>query len=71
VFYEASMFGKWAPLLLLNPIGALLESINAIVVLHQAPNVFWIFYSALWAIGGLLVAWKIFHNAEFAFAERI
>jgi len=71
VFYEASMLGKWAPVLLLNPIGALLECINTTVVLHHAPDMFWISYSALWGIGGLLIAWKIFHDAEFAFAERI
>jgi len=71
VFYEASMFGNWAPVLLLNPIGAVLESINAVVVLHQAPDMFWLGYSAVWAIGGLLIAWNIFHKAEFAFAENI
>lgn len=71
VFYEAEMFGKWAPVLLLNPIGAILESINTVVVLHRAPDMFWIGYSALWAIGGFLVAWNIFHRAEFAFAENI
>jgi len=71
VFYEASMFGKWAPVLLLNPVGAILESINDVVVLHRAPDAFWLGYSAVWAIGGLLVAWNIFHRAEFAFAENI
>ncbi|MEW6326665.1 MAG: ABC transporter permease [Thermodesulfobacteriota bacterium] len=71
VFYEASMFGKWAPVLLLNPVGAILESINDVVVLHRAPDAFWLGYSAVWAIGGLLVAWSIFHRAEFAFAENI
>ena len=71
VFYEAEMFGKWAPVLLLNPVGAILESINAVVVLHQPPDMFWLGYSAIWAIGGLFIAWIIFHRAEFAFAENI
>jgi len=35
VFYEAEMFGKWAPVLLLNPVGAILESINAVVELNR------------------------------------
>lgn len=71
VFYEAEMFGKWAPVILLNPIGAILEAINAVVVLHHAPNMYWLGYSALWAVFGFLLAWNIFHRAEFAFAENI
>lgn len=71
VFYEAEMFGKWAPVLLLNPVGAILESINSVVVLQQQPSMFWLSYSALWAVGGLLISWLIFHKAEFAFAENI
>lgn len=71
VFYEAEMFGKWAPVLLLNPIGAVLEAINDIVVFHQAPNMYWLGYSALWAVFGFLLAWNIFHRAEYAFAENI
>jgi len=71
VFYEAKMFGKWEPVLLLNPIGSILESINSVVVLHQAPSLYWVGYSAIWALGGLLIAWNIFHKAEFTFAENI
>ncbi len=71
VFYEASMFKKWEPILLLNPLGAILENINAVVVLQQPPSIFWLSYSAVWAIGGLLISWNIFHKAEFTFAENI
>ena len=71
VFYEVEVFGKWAPILLLNPVGAILESINATVVFHRPPDMFWVGYSVLWAIVGLLVSWNIFHRAEFAFAENI
>lgn len=71
VFYEAEMFGKWGPILLLNPIGAILESINALVVHHHPPDIFWLGYSTLWALGGLFISWIIFHKAEFAFAENI
>lgn len=71
VFYEAEMFGKWSTVLLLNPVGAILESINAVVVLHHPPDIFWLAYSAVWALGGLLISWNIFHRAEFAFAENI
>jgi len=71
VFYEAKMFGKWETILLLNPIGAILEAINDVVVFHQPPNLYWVGYSAIWAIGGLLLAWTIFHQAEYTFAENI
>jgi len=71
VFYEASMFGKWSNVIMLNPVGAILESINAVLVLGHSPSAFWVAYSALWAVGGLLLSWSIFHKAEFLFAERI
>jgi lipopolysaccharide transport system permease protein len=71
VFYDASLFGKWAPLLLLNPAGAILEAINDVVILHRAPDLFWLSYAALSSVGGLIVSWNIFHRLEFLFAENI
>jgi len=71
VFYDASLFGKWAPLLLLNPLGAILENINNVVILHQSPDMFWLSYSVFWSVGGLLLSWSIFHKLEFLFAENI
>lgn len=71
VFYDASLFGKWAPLLLLNPVGAILENINSVVILHHPPDMFWLSYSILWSVGGLVVSWNIFHRLEFLFAENI
>ena len=71
VFYEASMFKNWEPILLLNPVGAILENINAVVVLQQPPSIFWLSYSAVWAIGGLLLCWNVFHRTEFKFSENI
>ncbi|MBE0568542.1 MAG: ABC transporter permease [Deltaproteobacteria bacterium] len=71
VFYDASMFGKWAPLLLINPVGAILENINNVVILHRAPDMFWLSYSVFWAVGGLIVSWNVFHRLEFLFAEKI
>ncbi len=71
VFYSASMFGKWKTLLLLNPIGSILESINDVVVLHQAPDMMWVSYAAVWSVGGFFLSWWIFHNTEPAFAENI
>jgi ABC-type polysaccharide/polyol phosphate export permease len=71
VFYDASLFGKWAPVLLLNPVGAILENINNVVILHRAPDMFWLLYSVLWSVGGLVVSWSVFHKLEFLFAEKI
>ena len=71
VFYDSKMFGKWETLLLLNPLGSILECLNAIVILHQPPNYFWLAYSGFWGIVVFLISWKIFHQLEFAFAEYI
>jgi lipopolysaccharide transport system permease protein len=71
VFYDAALFGKWGPLLLLNPVGAILESVNNVAILHRPPDPFWISYAALWSVGGLALAWSAFHRLEFLFAERI
>lgn len=71
VFYDASMFGKWAPVLLLNPVGSILESINNVVILHKSPDLFWLTYSAFFAVFGFLIAWRIFDKAEDVFAENI
>ena len=71
VFYDASLFGKWAPILLLTPVGAILESINNVVILHRPPDAFWLLYSSLWSVGGLFLFWSMFHKLEFLFAEKI
>ncbi len=71
VFYEARMFGEWGDLLLLNPVGSILEAINEVVVANRNPNGFWLFYSTLWAFGSLAVAWLTFEKAEPLFAENI
>lgn len=71
VFYEATMFGKWAPVLLLNPVGAILEELNTVVVLHSPPHLLWLGYAACWAFLGFPAAWLVFDRAEPAFAESI
>lgn len=71
VFYEASLFGKWSTLLLMNPVGALLEAINTVVVLHQPPDPFWLAYAATFSLSLFVTSWFVFHRSEFLFAERI
>jgi len=71
VFYSSSSLGKWGTLLLLNPVGSLLEGLRDTVILHKPPDLRWLAYSAVWAIGGLFVSWKLFHKAEASFAESV
>jgi len=71
VFYSASTLGKWGPILLLNPIGPLLEGLRDTIILHKPPDFRWLLYSAVCAFMGLLISWKIFQSAEPLFAESI
>ena len=71
VFYEAETMGKLGKLLLLNPVGAILENINNVVVLHKAPNYMWLMYAGVWAIVGFFGSWYIFHKTEPIFAENV
>jgi ABC-type polysaccharide/polyol phosphate export permease len=71
VFYSARMLGKWAPLVLANPVGAVLESLNDVVVMHHSPDPFWLGLAGIFGIFGVLVSWKVFQKAEPAFAQEI
>jgi ABC-type polysaccharide/polyol phosphate export permease len=71
VFYEAGQFGKWKTLLLLNPMGSILEAINSSVVLHQMPETFCILYAGLTSIVMFLIGFIVFHKTEPIFAENI
>ena len=55
MFYEAASFGRWETLMLLNPLGSILEQINKVVVLHQHPNEFWFIYAGITSIIMFLV----------------
>lgn len=71
VFYEASIFGKWKTLLLLNPVGSILESINAVVVLHKMPDILWLSYAGICSIVIFFLGFSVFHKQEPLFAENI
>lgn len=71
VFFDARMFGKWKTVLLLNPVAVILENINSVVILRQAPDLLWLLYAALWAISGFFISWSLFHKLEPLFAEYI
>jgi lipopolysaccharide transport system permease protein len=71
VFYDASMFPEKETLLLLNPMGALLESINRVVVLHQAPHMGWFMYTGIFSVSAFAVGWYVFYKMEPLFADNI
>ena len=71
VFYDANMFSGLKVVLMLNPVGSILENINHIVVLHQAPELIWVFYAGAWSIATFFGGWAIFEKAEPKFAENI
>ncbi len=71
VFYSAAKLGKWGWILLLNPLGPVLESISGVLVLQQPPSLSWLAYSAAWSVLIFLLSWRIFQRSEAAFAEAI
>jgi lipopolysaccharide transport system permease protein len=71
VFYESALFGKYAPLLLLNPISPLLEGISSVVVYHTAPSLPWVAYSCAIALVVFALAVSMFKALEPRFAESI
>ena len=71
VFYSAKDFGEWQYLLWLNPVGSILESIDSVVILHQAPQWGWFAYAGLFSVLIFIVGMKIFHENEPYFAENI
>ncbi len=71
VFYSASTFGKWRPMLLLNPLAPVFESLTGIIVYHRPPDLGWLVYSAAWSCVSLVAAWLIFRKLEGTFAENV
>jgi len=71
VFYEPSLFGRWAPLLLVNPVSPLLEGISAVVIHHRNPSLIWLSYSVGFSLVLFGVAVVRFKQLEPLFAENI
>ena len=71
VFYDVDTFGRLKPILLLNPIGSLLEGINSVVVLQKMPDIAWISYAGLSSIIVFIFGFALFHKLEPLFAENI
>jgi len=71
VFYSAESFGRWKTLMLLNPLGSIIEEIDKVVVLHQAPDLIWITYAIAASIAIFILGLAIFQKTEPYFAESI
>jgi len=71
VFYSVETFGNWRTLLLLNPVGSVLESINSAVVLKQMPDLFWLGYAGVSAIAMFYTGLIFFQKKEHLFAENV
>ena len=71
VFYEVHFFGRWATLLLLNPVAPLLEGLGAAATGRPLPAPIWLAYSATVAIGGAIAAMAFFKKVEPYFAESV
>jgi ABC-type polysaccharide/polyol phosphate export permease len=71
VFYEPSLFGRWAPLLLINPVSPILEGLSAVVIEHRMPPLAWISYSAVLSVTVFVLAVARFKRVEPLFAENI
>ena len=71
VFYSAGKLGKWGWILMLNPLGPILEGMGNVLVLHRPLPLHWLMYAAACSVVLFVAAWKIFNKSEAAFAEAI
>ncbi len=71
VLYPASAFHHYEPLLLLNPIGSILESLSDIVVFNRFPAFIWFIYAGVSSILVFFIGLMVFEKTEPLFAENI
>lgn len=71
VFYDAATFGRLKPIMLLNPVGSILEAFNHTIVLKQAPDLLWLSYAGTCSVVMFCVGMAVFHQLEQQFAENI
>lgn len=71
VFYQASAFGNWSTILYMNPIGSILECLDKVIVLKQAPDMFWLAYAGVSSVLIFLLGLSVFRRMEPLFAEYI
>jgi lipopolysaccharide transport system permease protein len=71
VFYDSNTFGSWKTVLMLNPMGSILESLNQAIVLKQMPNPMWLMYAGVCSIAIFYIGINVFRSKEQYFAENI
>ncbi len=71
VFYEAHSMGNLKNLILLNPIGALLDSIYHVTGLLQAPDLLWLMYGGATSLIVFFFGFYVFSRLEPNFAENV
>jgi len=71
VFYDASTFGRLKILMVLNPMGSILECLNQCIVLKQMPNPHWLIYAGTTSVTMFFIGMFTFHSKEQLFAENI
>jgi homopolymeric O-antigen transport system permease protein len=71
VFFEVSLFGDWAGILMLNPIAPVLEGLARVVVHHQAPDLGWLLYAAVASVTITAGSWLTFKRLEPYFAQNV
>jgi lipopolysaccharide transport system permease protein len=71
VFYEVGLFGRWAWVLLLNPVAPLLEGLGAAATGRPMPAAGWFVYAAVVSIGGCFASVAFFKKLEPYFAESV
>ena len=71
VFYESSLFGEYATLVLINPISPLLEALTTTVVHHQSPSLPWLGYSVAFTAFLCTASLAMFAKLEPLFAESV
>jgi ABC-type polysaccharide/polyol phosphate export permease len=71
VFYDVSMLGKWAHILMLNPVAPVLEGISAAVLGRPMPAGGWLLYSAMASVICFIGAFAFFKRTEPYFAESV
>lgn len=71
VFYDVGLFEQWKWLLLMNPVAPILEGLNGVLVLDTISYGWWILYSGVFSVLGLIVAVFLFEKIEPLFAEYI
>jgi ABC-type polysaccharide/polyol phosphate export permease len=71
VFYDSSLFGPWAAVLLLNPVSPILEGLAATVVGHREPSLLWLSYSLTVTALLVVIAVALFRKVEPFFAESV